>query len=114
MEPPFAGIPLTVGNSRAVSKSQMIFPVLVSCARRCPSIEGEKTTPGIAVGGDFCETEQPRLPAQVGTGAGSFQTIFPVAGSNANNPVFAAAACAPRGDSPNPANTNPSPAAMPH
>ena len=41
----------------------MIFPVLVSCARTCPSIDGSKTTPGIAVGGDFCETEQPRWPA---------------------------------------------------
>src|SRR5271165_5430797 len=99
MDPPLAGIPFTVGNSRAVSKSHMIFPVLVSWARTCPSIEGEKTTPGITVGGDFCEIEQPRWPAHDGAGAGSFQTILPVAGWIANNPVFAVAAWAPRGDS---------------
>src|SRR5579863_155081 len=100
MDPPFAGIPFTVGNSRAVSKSQIIFPVLVSYARICPSIEGAKTTPGIALGGDFNDTEQPRRPAQPGTGAGSFQTILPVAGSIAKSPVLAVAACAPRGASP--------------
>src|SRR5580704_7904060 len=92
MDPPLAGIPFTVGNSRAVSKSQMILPVAVSWARMWPSMEGEKTTPGMTEGGDFCDTEQPRCPAQDGVGAGICQTIFPAAGSMANKPVLAAAA----------------------
>src|SRR5580704_764841 len=97
MDPPFAGIPLTVEKSRAVSKSHMIFPVVVSCARICPSMDGENTTPGMTVGGAFTATEHPRCPAQPGVGAGSFHTRAPVAGANANNPVFAGGAGGPGG-----------------
>ena len=49
IEPPRAGLPLTVGNSCTVSTSQMTAPVLVAYARRWPSTDPEKTTPGIAV-----------------------------------------------------------------
>jgi hypothetical protein len=38
---------LTVLNSRAVSKSQMILPLPVAYARKWPSTEPEKTAPGI-------------------------------------------------------------------
>ena len=85
-EPPRPGIPLVVVYSRTASKSQMIFPVSTANARKWPSIEGEKTTPGMTVGGARCAMEQPCLPAQEGVGGGVCHINFPVAGSIANNP----------------------------
>src|ERR1039457_7012547 len=80
-EPPRALIPLTVGNSRAVSKSQTILPSLIRNARRCPSIDPENTRPGTAVGGASCAALQPRWPAQGGLGGGVCHTISPLDGS---------------------------------
>jgi len=49
-DPPFAGMPLVVGNDRVTSKSHMIFPAGMSKARRLPSIDPENTAPLIALG----------------------------------------------------------------
>src|SRR5215470_17481828 len=77
IEPPRAGLPLTVMNSRAVSTSHMTAPVAVEYARRCPSTEPENTTPGIAVTAADCAGEQLIRSAAQGDGF-ALQTILPV------------------------------------
>src|SRR5579863_4210749 len=60
IEPPLAGTPFTVEYVCAVvSKSQSISPSSVLNARRCPSSDGEKTTPGIKVNAADCPGLQP-------------------------------------------------------
>src|ERR1039458_8418508 len=106
-EPPRALIPLTVGNSRAVSKSQTIWPSLIRNARRCPSIDPENTRPGTAVGGASCAALQPRWPAQGGLGGGVCHTTLPLDGSRANRPPGSGDPMSESG-----ANTSPSGAAI--
>src|SRR5579871_337077 len=85
IEPPCAGWPFTVGNSRAVSVSQRILPVLDEYARRCPSTEPEKTAPGIAVTAADCAGEQSVLSAAHARGF-AVHTGFPVLRSSACSP----------------------------
>src|SRR5262245_53195341 len=85
MEPPRAGLPLTVANSRAVSVSHNTLPLDVEYARRCPSKEPENTTPGIAVTAADCAGEQSVRSAPHGNGF-ALQTIFPVFRSRAWSP----------------------------
>src|SRR5438094_8787359 len=59
MAPPCPDTPLTVVNSRAVSKSQITRPSAVECARKCPSRDPEKTTPGMTVTAADCAGLQP-------------------------------------------------------
>src|SRR4029077_5784430 len=87
MEPPFARTPLTVVNSRFVSKSHSTEPSFAEYARIPPSSEPENTTPGITVMAADCAALQPRpgLP-HAGGGAGVYQTRSPVAKSTACRP----------------------------
>src|SRR5450631_3716872 len=85
-EPPVAGIPLVVGNDCTASKSQMILPLLVSKARRWPSIDPENTTPSIALGGANWAELQPGLARHPGAGGGVCHRTLPVAASIANMP----------------------------
>src|SRR6185436_16581315 len=61
--------PLTASYSRAVSTSHSALPSAVEKARRCPSTEPEKTTPGIAVTAADCAGLQPGLALQAGGAA---------------------------------------------
>src|SRR5262249_31451152 len=85
IEPPWAGLPLTVTNSRVVSTSHMTAPVAVEYPRRWPSTEPENTTPGIAVTAADCAGEQLVRSAAHGNGL-ALQTIFPVFKSSACRP----------------------------
>src|SRR5947207_259040 len=85
-EPPWALTPLTVGNFLAVLKSQSRVPSLVLWARRCPSIDPEKTTPGIAEVGANCAALHPAWPTHEGLNGGTDQTSSPVSVRNANRP----------------------------
>src|SRR6266481_3215894 len=85
-EPPFALIPLVVGNVPVASKSQMILPVAISYARKCPSIDPANTAPSIRLGGASCAAEHPGVPMHAGFGAGVFHKILPDAASMANSP----------------------------
>src|SRR5262249_24335149 len=85
IEPPRAGLPLTVSNSRAVSTSQTTSPVTAEYAPRCPSTEPENTTPGIAVTAADCAGEHSVRAAAHGEGF-ALQTILPVFKSRACSP----------------------------
>src|SRR4051812_35294330 len=85
IEPPRAGLPLTVGNSRAVSTSQRSSPVSVEKARRCPSTEPENTMPGIAVTAADCAGEQSVLLSAQAVDL-ALQAILPVLRSSACKP----------------------------
>src|SRR5262245_55351234 len=89
IDPPFAGTRLTVVNVRLVSNVQMTEPSFVACARTAPSLDGEKTTPGIAVTAE----KRALLHARLGlphTGAGG-------CASQARWPVVRSSACRPPG-----------------
>src|SRR4051812_27022438 len=80
IDPPFAGTPFTVANSRLVSKVQTIAPSVVENARTAPSFDGESTIPGITVTAENCAPLQARvgLP-QTGGGGGVCHARSPVA-----------------------------------
>src|SRR4051812_37729143 len=80
IDPPLARKPLTVLNSRLLSNVQTTRPSVVECARTAPSLDGEKTTPGIAVTAENCAPLQAR-PGFPHTGAsgGEYQARVPVA-----------------------------------
>src|SRR5207244_2356519 len=85
MAPPCPDTPLTVVNSRAVSKSQITRPSAVECARKCPSRDPEKTTPGMTVTAADCAGLQPLRVS--GHGGGSARhSCFPSASCNASSP----------------------------
>src|SRR5579871_873056 len=86
IEPPCAGWPFTVGNSRAVSVSQRILPVLDEYARKCPSREPEKTAPGIAVTAADCAGEQSVRAASQPVEGAALHTILPLCRSMACSP----------------------------
>src|SRR5579872_5992321 len=86
IEPPLAFTPFTVSNSRSVSKSQITLPSAIAYARKCPSIDPEKTTPGIAVAGAICDGLHPRAVPQAGGGGGVNQAFSPLTIFNANIP----------------------------
>src|SRR6185436_11286949 len=88
IEPPCALTPLTVGNSRLVSNSQTSDPSAVENARSAPSLEGEKTTPGITVTAENCAPLQPRfgVPHMSMSGGGAYQARAPLARSIACRP----------------------------
>src|SRR6185436_6832433 len=76
--------PLTASYSRAVSTSHSALPSAVEKARRCPSTEPEKTTPGIAVtAADCAGLQRARVPHDAG---GVYHTRWPVCRLNANRP----------------------------
>src|SRR5438552_9226608 len=87
IDPPFALTPLTVANSRLVSKVQTIAPSLVEYARTAPSFEGENTIPGMAVTAENCAPLQARLglPHSGGCG-GAYHVRWPVASDTACSP----------------------------
>src|SRR4051812_9771570 len=87
IEPPFARNPLIVGNSRLVSNRQTIRPSRVEYARTAPSLEGENTTPGMAVTAENCAPLQarPSLP-QTGASGGAYHARVPVESSTACRP----------------------------
>src|SRR4029450_6498809 len=85
IEPPRAGLPFTVSNSCAVSTSQITAPVVVEYARRCPSIDPENTTPGIAVTAADWAGEQLVRPSTQGDRL-ALQTILPDFRSSACSP----------------------------
>ncbi len=70
IEPPLALTPFTVSNGRMVSKSHSSLPVLASCARRWPSVEVAKTTPGMLDTAPGWEGLQP-AGASLAQGAGA-------------------------------------------
>src|SRR5271154_6837528 len=87
IEPPLAFTPFTVSKSMVVRKSHRISPVAVEYARKCPSIEPENTTPGIAETAADCAALQPLVNGtQLGFGAGVFHTSSPVASFSAYRP----------------------------
>src|SRR5262252_5384317 len=89
--PPRASMPSTVLKSCNESKSQMIVPFCESYARRWPSFEAEKTTPGRTVTGDIAEALQPGILTHGGLGGGVCQMILPVGILSANRPPPASA-----------------------
>src|SRR5213594_626269 len=78
-EPPVALTPLTVWYSRTVSKSHTILPSSEEYARRWPSSEPEKTTPGIAVTACDCAGLHPGFALAAQTIGGENQTFSPFA-----------------------------------
>src|SRR5208282_555249 len=86
IDPPCAFTPFTVATLGSVSKSHRIAPSFVEYARRCPSIEPEKTTPGITVTAASCPALHPACPSHAGFGGITFQTSFPVRMSIAASP----------------------------
>src|SRR4029450_2823965 len=67
-DPPLPCTALTVVYGCAVSTSQTIAPLLLSYARRCPSIPPENTMPGIAVTAADCAGLHPGLSPHPGCG----------------------------------------------
>src|SRR3954469_516969 len=86
IDPPFPGTLFTVSYSRAVLKSQMMLPSVVEYARRWPSTDPEKTTPGMTDAGADCAPVQPRPVLQSSFGDGVCQICSPVASFSANRP----------------------------
>src|SRR6202521_3647643 len=85
IDPPFAWIPFTVAYSFAVSKSQRTSPSSLENARTCPSIEPEKTTPGITVTAPGWAGLQPGRGGSHGW-PGTDQTCLPFSTRNAAKP----------------------------
>src|SRR5262249_4680318 len=86
IEPPFAGTWFTVSKSLTVLKSHRILPSTVEYARRWPSTDPEKTTPGITDAGADCAPVQPRPVVHSSLGAGASHTRSPVASFTACSP----------------------------
>src|SRR5687767_8857194 len=80
---PFAGTPLTVVKSLFVSNSHKTAPFAVENARRAPSFEPEKTTPGMAVTAADCAALQPRPVPHSGADGGVNHARCPVASRTA-------------------------------
>src|SRR5581483_1089892 len=94
-DPPLVSTPFTAEKLLAVSKSHSTLPSSAAKARRCPSTEPEKTTPGIAVTACDCAGLQPGRGGSHGFGAAN-QILVPSAGRNAvNPPPFAGSNFAP-------------------
>src|SRR5579864_2105465 len=87
IDPPCALTLLIVSNARLVSYSQTMAPSRAEKARIAPSIDPEKTAPGIAVIAADCAPLQPRPGCpHFGGGGGVNQTRSPVASLTACNP----------------------------
>src|SRR5207302_2790536 len=86
IDAPRALTPLTVGNSRFESNSQTTDPSFVEYARRAPSLDPEKTTPGINVNAADCAPLQPRPEAHLAAAGGVIHTRSPVRSDTACSP----------------------------
>src|ERR1700743_2150488 len=103
--PPVAVGALTALKLPPVSKSHNLAPSLAEKARIWPAIEPEKTTPGITAMAPGCVAEQLTAPlaiascegvspqAQTGGGAGTCQTVLPLAKSSAVRPPTVTPGC---------------------
>src|SRR5207249_10426120 len=83
--PPVAMTPFTVTNGFAESKSQRTLPSAVEKARRCPSIDPEKTTPGTTATAAGCAGLQPSRGGSHGL-PGTNQILFPLSRLSAVSP----------------------------
>src|SRR5215510_7392654 len=86
IDAPLAGTPLIDSNSRLESYCNSTSPFAVEYARRAPSLEPEKMTPGINVTAADCATLQPRAVPQAAGGGGANHTRSPVARLTACRP----------------------------
>src|ERR1700733_11687185 len=103
--PPVAVGAFTALKPMPVSKSQTLPPSLVEKARIWPSIEPEKTTPGMTANAPGCVAEQLTAPLarasgegaspqeQTAGGAGVCQIVLPVARSSAVKPPTVTPGC---------------------
>src|SRR5262245_8394763 len=90
IDPPFDRTPLSVEKSRLVSNCQRTAPSFVEWARSTPSLDGEKTTPGIAVTAEKSAPLQARLGRPHGSGSAGGE-------SHARDPDTRSIACSPPG-----------------
>src|SRR5437763_392171 len=86
IDAPRAFTPLTVGNSRFESNSQITLPSFVEYARSAPSFEPEKITPGITLSAADCAPLQPRPVPHFAGGGAVVHTRSPVASETACSP----------------------------
>ena len=66
--------------------SQSTEPSFVECARNAPSLDPEKSTPGISVGAEISAALQPVPVAHISGGGGTYHARSPVAMPTACNP----------------------------
>jgi hypothetical protein len=76
--PPRAFPPFTVSKSRSVSNSQSRFPPTLLNAHGRPSMDPEKTAPGMTVTGAIWAVLQAGLPRHGGLGGAAYQIFSPV------------------------------------
>src|SRR5215831_8451762 len=120
IDAPRARTPFTVENSRFESNSHSTEPSFVANARRAPSFDPEKMTPGMTVSAADCAALQPRpLPHFAATGAAIHTRSPDVRATACRPPGFgrvmsdtAKYACVPSTADPHsiPPSTPPSPA----
>src|SRR5215510_12348270 len=86
IDAPLAGTPLIVSNSRFESNCHNTLPSAVEYARRAPSLEPEKITPGTTVNAADCATLHPRSVPHAAEGGGAYHARSPVARFTACRP----------------------------